>query len=39
MLRDRSLITGRGGLQNDREGWASEVLPPGKEGWKKFKPC
>ena len=36
MIRDWSLITGRGGgLQNGRGG-AREVLPLRKEGWEKF---
>ena len=35
MLRDWSLITGRGGLQNGRGGRAREVLPLRKGGAEK----
>ena len=37
-LRDWSLITGRGGLQNGRGGHV-KFYPYEKGGRKKFKPC
>ena len=35
-LRDQSLITGRGGLQNMRGGGKDLPLKKGGEGWTKF---
>ena len=40
MIRDWSLITGKGGgLQNGRGGGTRSFTPIKKGGRKKFKPC